>query len=209
MYSSEIVKTWFIFWKWDLDSPDSQGMTPQVTDGGLGIPDVPPPDSSIHCSSKQQVLKKKYTYFDKSWNKIWDCTIACTRMGEIMTDQTGTQNWIHLNFLSGALPTELSATLPVSRVSDPPLSPGEEWTRNPWLEEWTIWWGWLNQCGRHIPQKKNYWRKSEEYKLTWSYFDQSQVRISELWAGITVWGVSGLLASHTLTVWSPVIKKIV
>lgn len=65
MYSSEIVKTWFIFGKWDLDSPDSQGMTPQVTDGGLGIPDVPPPDSSIHCSSKQQVLKKKYTYFYK------------------------------------------------------------------------------------------------------------------------------------------------
>lgn len=78
------------------------------------------------------------------------------------------------------------------------------------LGRWAIWWWWLkslNQCDRHIPKNKNYWRKSKEYKFTWSYFDQSQVRISELWAGITVWGVSGLLASHTLIVWSPVLKK--
>lgn len=74
-------------------------------------------------------------YFDKSWNKI------CNK--NLYTYQDGRNNdWPDrdsklgpLKLLSGALPTGLSATLPVSLVSDPPLSPGEEWTRNPWLEE--------------------------------------------------------------------------
>lgn len=118
-----------------------------------------------------------------------------------------------LKIKSGALPTELHVhvqcicnflcpgflihLIPLERSGSKILG----------LRGWAIWWWWLNQCDRHIPKSKNYWKKSEEHKLTWSYFDQSQVRISELWAGITVWGVSGLLASHTLTVWSPVLKK--
>lgn len=102
-------------------------------------------------------------------------------------------------------------------ICNSPCVPGFWSTPFPWrgVDQKSLAWGMNYLVGviepvwLHIPQKKNYWRKSEEYKLTWSYFDQSQVRISELWAGITVWGVSGLLASHTLTVWSPVIKKIV
>lgn len=36
----------------NLDSSDSQGMSSQVTEWGLGISDVPPPDSTIDSARK-------------------------------------------------------------------------------------------------------------------------------------------------------------
>lgn len=154
-------------------------------------------------------------YFDKSWNKICNKHLGLHmyrygRNNDWPCRQIETQNWVHLSLvlyqLSYMYMCNVSATFCV-------LGFWSAWFSWRGVDQKSLAWGDelfgggdLTSVTVTFPKNKNYWRKSEEHKLTWSYFDQSQVRISELWAGITVWGVSGLLASHTLTVWSPVLK---